>query len=140
MANAVLRTGCDQPRCSQSCDVVLLWARSMSVRIPASYVSKAHTLFASAAFLSALLVGGRLHYRKIVKNDVAGYPEEWWPSVSATFVILFLSVLILTCPGVGLVIGILSVGMRWTHQMSQLACLKDMCSIFQLIIALTSGA
>ncbi|KIJ52651.1 hypothetical protein M422DRAFT_74128 [Sphaerobolus stellatus SS14] len=56
----------------------------MSVRIPAPYISKAHTLFASAAFLSALLIAGRLHYRKIVKNDVAGYPEEWWPSVSAT--------------------------------------------------------
>jgi len=31
-----------------------------------------------------LVVGSLLHYRKIVKNDVAGYPDEWFPSVSAT--------------------------------------------------------
>lgn len=54
--------------------------------VPASYVSKAHTILASAAFLSALIIGLRLHYFKIVKNEVAGYPDEWWPSVSATYV------------------------------------------------------
>ncbi|KAF8515385.1 Frag1/DRAM/Sfk1 family-domain-containing protein [Hysterangium stoloniferum] len=56
----------------------------MSFRLPASYISKAHTIFASSAFLCALFVGSRLHYRKIVKNEIAGYPDEWWPSVSAT--------------------------------------------------------
>lgn len=25
-----------------------------------------------------------LHYRRVVKNGVAGWPDEWWPSVSAT--------------------------------------------------------
>lgn len=58
----------------------------MLVQVPASYVSKAHTILASTAFLSALVIGLRLHYKKIVKNEVAGYPEEWWPSVSATYV------------------------------------------------------
>jgi hypothetical protein len=58
----------------------------MSFQLSASYVSKAHTILASAAFLSSLLLGLRLHYRKIVKNEVAGYPDEWWPSVSATYV------------------------------------------------------
>ncbi|WFD34418.1 Protein cwh43 [Malassezia cuniculi] len=44
----------------------------------------AHTVLGYAAFLSALVVGIHLHYRRIVKNGVAGYPYEWWPSVSAT--------------------------------------------------------
>ena len=37
-----------------------------------------------AAFLSALIVGSALHYRKIVQNEWYGYPDEWFPSVSAT--------------------------------------------------------
>lgn len=37
----------------------------------------------AAAFLGALLVGCSLHYRKIVKNAWFGYPDEWFPSVSA---------------------------------------------------------
>jgi hypothetical protein len=37
-----------------------------------------------AAFLSALLIGCALHYHKIVKNEWYGYPDEWFPSVSAT--------------------------------------------------------
>lgn len=37
-----------------------------------------------AAFLSALIVGVSLHYHKIVQNEHYGYPEEWFPSVSAT--------------------------------------------------------
>ena len=37
-----------------------------------------------AAFLSALIVGCSLHYKKIVQNEWFGYPEEWFPSVSAT--------------------------------------------------------
>lgn len=37
-----------------------------------------------AAFLSALLVGVSLHYHKIVQNEHYGYPQEWFPSVSAT--------------------------------------------------------
>ena len=37
-----------------------------------------------AAFISALIVGVSLHYHKIVQNEYYGYPEEWFPSVSAT--------------------------------------------------------
>ena len=37
-----------------------------------------------AAFFSALIVGVSLHYHKIVENEYYGYPEEWFPSVSAT--------------------------------------------------------
>ncbi|KAJ1733801.1 Protein cwh43 [Coemansia biformis] len=43
-----------------------------------------HTAFASAAFLGALVVGWKLHYLKIVENEHFGYPDEWFPSVSAT--------------------------------------------------------
>jgi len=31
-----------------------------------------------------LIVGVSLHYHKIVENEHYGYPEEWFPSVSAT--------------------------------------------------------
>ncbi|KAI5968810.1 CWH43 [Candida margitis] len=50
----------------------------------AKYISFAHTLFASSSFLAALAVGCYLHYYKIVENASFGYPDEWFPSVSAT--------------------------------------------------------
>ncbi|KAI9001545.1 Frag1/DRAM/Sfk1 family-domain-containing protein [Trametes punicea] len=50
----------------------------------AATLARVHTYLALAAFLSALFIGCALHYKKIVKNGVAGYPEEWFPSVSAT--------------------------------------------------------
>ncbi|KAI0636196.1 Frag1/DRAM/Sfk1 family-domain-containing protein [Trametes polyzona] len=50
----------------------------------ASTLARAHTYLAYTAFFGALLIGCALHYKKIVKNGVAGYPEEWIPSVSAT--------------------------------------------------------
>jgi Frag1/DRAM/Sfk1 family len=37
-----------------------------------------------AAFISAFIVGVSLHYHKIVQNEWFGYPQEWFPSVSAT--------------------------------------------------------
>ncbi|KAJ9665937.1 Protein cwh43 [Coniosporium apollinis] len=48
------------------------------------WISYAHTAAAYAAFFSALVVGCWLHYRKIVQNEHYGYPQEWFPSVSAT--------------------------------------------------------
>ncbi|CAL5870220.1 uncharacterized protein PFLUO_LOCUS4455 [Penicillium psychrofluorescens] len=48
------------------------------------WVSYTHTVVAYAAFLSALIVGVALHYHKIVQNEHYGYPDEWFPSVSAT--------------------------------------------------------
>lgn len=40
--------------------------------------------FLLAAFLSALIIGVSLHYHKIVENEFYRYPDEWFPSVSAT--------------------------------------------------------
>ncbi|KAJ7674200.1 Frag1/DRAM/Sfk1 family-domain-containing protein [Mycena rosella] len=50
----------------------------------ATHVARAHTALSSAAFAVALVIGLLYHYQKIVKNAVAGYPDEWFPSVSAT--------------------------------------------------------
>ncbi|KAJ5608967.1 hypothetical protein N7528_009534 [Penicillium herquei] len=41
-------------------------------------------VLAYTAFFSALIVGVALHYHKIVQNEHYGYPDEWFPSVSAT--------------------------------------------------------
>ncbi|KAJ2616468.1 Protein cwh43 [Coemansia sp. RSA 1365] len=53
-------------------------------KISGRWIPLLHTVFASAAFLGALVVGWKLHYYKIVKNEYYGYPDEWFPSVSAT--------------------------------------------------------
>jgi len=58
--------------------------RSRTLSIPAYYIARLHTVFALTAFGTALALGLALHYKKIVKNGVAGYPKEWFPSVSAT--------------------------------------------------------
>ena len=50
----------------------------------AAIFSISHTVLGSLAFIVALLTCLSLHYRRVVRNHVAGYPEEWWPSVSAT--------------------------------------------------------
>ncbi|KKZ65391.1 hypothetical protein EMCG_08771 [[Emmonsia] crescens] len=54
------------------------------VSINGRWVSWAHTAAAYSAFLGALIVGLSLHYHKIVQNEHYGYPQEWFPSVSAT--------------------------------------------------------
>ncbi|KAL2826965.1 Frag1/DRAM/Sfk1 family-domain-containing protein [Aspergillus cavernicola] len=48
------------------------------------WVAWTHTAVAYTAFFSALIVGISLHYKKIVQNEHYGYPDEWFPSVSAT--------------------------------------------------------
>ncbi|QDS77876.1 hypothetical protein FKW77_000346 [Venturia effusa] len=48
------------------------------------WISWTHTIIAYCAFLGALTVGSYLHYYKIVENEHYGYPQEWFPSVSAT--------------------------------------------------------
>ncbi|KAJ2891481.1 hypothetical protein MKZ38_000325 [Zalerion maritima] len=48
------------------------------------WISYAHTAVAYTAFIAALIVGMNLHFHKIVKNQYYGYPDEWFPSVSAT--------------------------------------------------------
>lgn len=50
----------------------------------ASSIARAHTVLAATAFSAALIVGCACHYKKVVQNGVAGYPQEWFPSVSAT--------------------------------------------------------
>ncbi|GAQ04485.1 protein cwh43 [Aspergillus lentulus] len=54
------------------------------VAISGKWVSWTHTAVAYTAFLSALIVGMSLHLHKIVQNEHYGYPDEWFPSVSAT--------------------------------------------------------
>ncbi|KAN0120924.1 Frag1/DRAM/Sfk1 family domain containing protein [Russula decolorans] len=51
---------------------------------PASSLARLHAFLSFTAFIGALLIASSLHYTKIVKNAVAGWPEEWFPSVSAT--------------------------------------------------------
>ncbi|CEP14470.1 hypothetical protein [Parasitella parasitica] len=53
-------------------------------RIGAKYIAYLHTLFAYSAFFAALGVACYTHYHKIVQNEYFGYPDEWFPSVSAT--------------------------------------------------------
>ncbi|KAL5335726.1 Frag1/DRAM/Sfk1 family-domain-containing protein [Aspergillus crustosus] len=48
------------------------------------WISWTHTAVAYTAFFSALVVGMSLHFKKIVQNEHYGYPDEWFPSVSAT--------------------------------------------------------
>ncbi|GEQ69375.1 hypothetical protein JCM33374_g3046 [Metschnikowia sp. JCM 33374] len=59
-------------------------AKSTVLAINGSYIAYAHAIFAYSAFLTALAVGCWLHYYKIVENSSYGYPDEWFPSVSAT--------------------------------------------------------
>lgn len=47
-------------------------------------ISHIHTVMGFLAFFGALITALSLHYPKVVKNHVAQYPDEWWPSVSAT--------------------------------------------------------
>lgn len=54
------------------------------IEFSGKWVSWTHTIIAYSAFLSALFVGIFLHYEKIVQNEYYGYPDEWFPSVSAT--------------------------------------------------------
>lgn len=58
-----------------------LWGRSRFVRTSRTFTDQCRGL---AAFASAFIVGVALHYKKIVQNEWFGYPEEWFPSVSAT--------------------------------------------------------
>ncbi|KAH8100162.1 Frag1/DRAM/Sfk1 family-domain-containing protein [Cristinia sonorae] len=56
----------------------------LSVVVDATHIATLHTFLSLGAFLSALFIATSLHYKQIVKNGVAGYPDEWFPSVSAT--------------------------------------------------------
>ncbi|CUM64101.1 uncharacterized protein PRCAT00001692001 [Priceomyces carsonii] len=55
-----------------------------SLKFNAKLIAYAHSICAYSAFALALIVGCLLHYKKIVQNSSFGYPDEWFPSVSAT--------------------------------------------------------
>ncbi|KAJ7158875.1 Frag1/DRAM/Sfk1 family-domain-containing protein [Mycena filopes] len=59
-------------------------AAAAPISFLAAHLARAHTLLSAAAFVVALSLGLLYHYKKIVKNSVAGWPEESFPSVSAT--------------------------------------------------------
>ncbi|KGK39540.1 hypothetical protein CAS74_002940 [Pichia kudriavzevii] len=54
------------------------------LRINAQFVAIAHTICSASAFIAAFVIGYALHFEKIVRNEYFGYPDEWFPSVSAT--------------------------------------------------------
>ena len=58
--------------------------RMAPLTVPAANIVRIHTALALLAFTTALVLGCTLHFKRIVKNGVAGYPQEWFPSVSAT--------------------------------------------------------
>ncbi|KAA8908568.1 hypothetical protein DIURU_000111 [Diutina rugosa] len=47
-------------------------------------LSRVHCGLVALAFATVLVVGCLLHYQKIVTNADYTYPDEWFPSVSAT--------------------------------------------------------
>ncbi|KAK3845350.1 MAG: Frag1/DRAM/Sfk1 family-domain-containing protein [Linnemannia gamsii] len=51
---------------------------------PTAHNNSLYTDETYSAFVLALFIGCCGHYYKIVKNGVASYPDEWFPSVSAT--------------------------------------------------------
>lgn len=87
----------------------------------AAIIARIHTVFAATAFLAAITIASVLHFHKIVKNDVAGYPQEWFPSVSATSVSSH------------------STGFALAHKYSSIGDWYPERNIFQILIALTSG-
>lgn len=54
------------------------------IKFNAKYIAWTHAVCAYSAFVGALIVGCWLHYEKIVQNASWGYPDEWFPLVSAT--------------------------------------------------------
>lgn len=64
-------------------DLPVVATKRPFVAFSAKYVAVVHTFFAYSAFFLALVIGCWLHYYKIVQNSSFGYPDEWFPSVSA---------------------------------------------------------
>ncbi|KAF7327595.1 Calcofluor white hypersensitive protein [Mycena kentingensis (nom. inval.)] len=52
--------------------------------LTAERVARVHTALSATAFATALALALLLHYKRVVKNSVASFPDEYWPSVSAT--------------------------------------------------------
>ncbi|CAC19769.2 glycosylceramide biosynthesis protein Cwh43 [Schizosaccharomyces pombe] len=58
--------------------------KTSSLVFSAQYVALVHTICSFAAFFIPLALALYTHYYQVVKNEFYGYPEEWFPSVSAT--------------------------------------------------------
>lgn len=54
------------------------------VKISGKIIPILHTCCALMAFIVTFIIGYSLHFHKIVRNAHYGYPDEWFPSVSAT--------------------------------------------------------
>lgn len=54
------------------------------VRFNGKFIPYLHTVCAITSFVLAFAVGYTLHYHQIVENSHYSYPDEWFPSVSAT--------------------------------------------------------
>ena len=98
-------------------------AKRTALTLSASRLAVFHTYLSFAAFFSALFIGCALHYKKIVKNGVAGYPEEWFPSVSATCVSVFIAA-----------------RRPCLQRIARIGDWYPERNIFQILIALNSGA
>ncbi|WBW70579.1 glycosylceramide biosynthesis protein Cwh43 [Schizosaccharomyces osmophilus] len=55
-----------------------------SLAFSAQYVAIIHSVFSLAAFVIPLGLTLYYHYHEVVKNEFFSYPDEWFPSVSAT--------------------------------------------------------
>ncbi|EPY53363.1 glycosylceramide biosynthesis protein [Schizosaccharomyces cryophilus OY26] len=55
-----------------------------SLAFSAQYVAAVHIICSLAAFLVPLGLTLYYHYHEVVKNEFFSYPDEWFPSVSAT--------------------------------------------------------
>lgn len=54
------------------------------VKVNGKIIPLTHTVCAVMAFIVTFIIGYNLHFHKIVRNAHYGYPDEWFPSVSAT--------------------------------------------------------
>lgn len=67
-----------------SARTVVLMPPTTLLTIRASSLARLHTILSLTAFIGALAIASSLHLTKVVRNAIAGWPEEWFPSVSAT--------------------------------------------------------
>ncbi|RKO97158.1 hypothetical protein CAUPRSCDRAFT_6932, partial [Caulochytrium protostelioides] len=51
--------------------------------VSAATIVHLHTFFGLGGFLVALASSYHYHWHGVIKNEWFGYPDEWWPSVSA---------------------------------------------------------
>lgn len=54
------------------------------IKINGKYVIYLHTTLALVSFITAGILAMHLHYYKVTKNAFYSYPNEWFPSVSAS--------------------------------------------------------